>query len=265
MKNYKGKKPIKNTQAKIYYRDNIQKEFNVFLKKTNDYIIRNNQENPNKIMSFIKKYWLPILLMRTDKIIKRWFIKTLHPMKKNIISIIQDFIKLNKKVVLKDIFFREVASIIIKRNVNLIRNIASQTMVDLENTITNSLLSNGNIDNLKKNLNIVMKKPQWRIELVAQDQTNKFNEFINKTIQNYFGIEYFVWGGVKDARERPEHNVLNDKIFKWDDINNRLPIIDKKGTRGYPADAVNCRCQALPYIPQGQPVWLGNNKGYQFK
>ena len=57
------------------------------------------------------------------------------------------------------------------------------------------------------------------------------------------------------------------KIFKWNDKQERLPIIDTKGTRGYPGEAVYCRCQALAYyvdLDKYKPVWLGNNKGYKF-
>ena len=106
-----------------------------------------------------------------------------------------------------------------------------------------------------------------RIKRIAYDQTGKLNEAINRINQEQAGIEFFEWWGVDDARERPQHKILNGKIFKWNDKQERLPIIDTKGTRGYPGEAVYCRCQALAYyvdLDKYKPVWLGNNKGYKF-
>lgn len=281
MKNYKGKLYIKNTQAKVYYRDNIQREFKVFLEKVVDYVLKNyetskifnskykqnkkEKEKESKVLKYIKRVWLPILLSRCNNIIVNWTIKAQNPIKKSIFSIIKDILSVEKRTItLNKNILEQVLKIIIKRNVDLISNLATQTMTNIENIVSNSLLSGETLDNLKKKLNIINNIPQWRINLIATDQTNKFNEAVNRIIQNQFGVEYFVWYGLADGKEREEHLKLNDKIFKWGDSLERLPIIDKKGTRGYPAESVNCRCQALPYIPQGQAKWLGNNKGYQF-
>ena len=61
------------------------------------------------------------------------------------------------------------------------------------------------------------------------------------------GITQFKWvhaGGSKDPRNYHK-NVLNGKVFNVDDP----PIIDQKtGERGYPGQAINCKCYQVPVI-----------------
>jgi SPP1 gp7 family putative phage head morphogenesis protein len=81
----------------------------------------------------------------------------------------------------------------------------------------------------------------------ALDQTRKVYAGVYRMRMRQAGIDKFIWvhsGGSQDPR--PLHrDKLNGQIFSIDDP----PIIDEKtGERGYPGDAINCRCFMRPVI-----------------
>lgn len=77
-----------------------------------------------------------------------------------------------------------------------------------------------------------------RSELIARDQTNKYNGALNEAYQREAGIEHYEWRGAMDARERPTHVALQGMVFSWDDP---PPV-------GHPGEDFRCRCIAAPVV-----------------
>jgi SPP1 gp7 family putative phage head morphogenesis protein len=77
---------------------------------------------------------------------------------------------------------------------------------------------------------------QRRANLIARDQTSKYNADLTRIRQTGCGITHYEWRGTMDARERPSHVALQGMVFAWD----KPPII------GHPGEPIQCRCQAIP-------------------
>lgn len=80
-----------------------------------------------------------------------------------------------------------------------------------------------------------------RAELIARDQTLKINGSLNELRQRSAGVDEYVWSGSLDERERPEHLANEGKRFSW---------LRPPENTGHPSDEVNCRCVAIPVIPE---------------
>jgi SPP1 gp7 family putative phage head morphogenesis protein len=75
-----------------------------------------------------------------------------------------------------------------------------------------------------------------RAALIARDQVSKYNAELTKIQQKGAGIEYYMWQGAMDNRERPSHVALQGTVWSWD----RPPPV------GSPGEPIQCRCWASP-------------------
>ena len=78
-------------------------------------------------------------------------------------------------------------------------------------------------------------------ELIARDQTAKTAGSINKFRQQQAGVEKYTWSGSLDERERETHIANEGRIFSWD---------DPPAETGHPTEDIQCRCIAIPEIPE---------------
>lgn len=85
-----------------------------------------------------------------------------------------------------------------------------------------------------------------RAELIARDQTLKLNGMVTQTAQRTAGIDRYVWSTSQDESVRDSHAELEGKTFSWDDP----PVVNKYGDTGHPGDDYQCRCCALPVLPE---------------
>lgn len=81
---------------------------------------------------------------------------------------------------------------------------------------------------------------QSRAELIARDQTLKLMGDVNQIKQTSAGIDQYVWSTSLDERVREEHRVLEGTVQDW--LNPPTP--------GHPGDDYQCRCVAIPYVPE---------------
>lgn len=79
-----------------------------------------------------------------------------------------------------------------------------------------------------------------RAELIARDQTLKLAGSINEARQKDAGLDSYTWSTSNDERVRPEHAALNGQIFTW-----AIPP-----EPGSPGQDFQCRCIAVPYVPE---------------
>ena len=75
-----------------------------------------------------------------------------------------------------------------------------------------------------------------RAEVIARDQTNKYNAGMTQERSKSLGITHYIWRTVGDDSVRDEHRARNGRRFAYDD-----PPRD-----GPPGVPVQCRCYADP-------------------
>ena len=242
----------KKKAADVFYRNALDKEMGKFIEAAfKDIKEKYGQLSPTTVKRVNKEFALilglktTVLQENTKKIADKWLKKAKTFSKKNLQEVNSDFF--GKKMTIgydKSIYDATFQSFI-DRNVQLITNISSQTVTNIENIVYDAMTTGRGWQEIEEKVGKQKDIAQSRVKLIARDQTNKANAALNQIAQEEAGIEYFEWWGVDDERERKAHLKLNGKIFKWKDEYNRLPIIDDRGNRGFPGQAVNCRCRGL--------------------
>lgn len=80
---------------------------------------------------------------------------------------------------------------------------------------------------------------------IARQETRLMSASVQQQKYTKAGLNEYVWKIRKDDRVRHDHEILDGKIFRWDDP----PVIDERtGRRGNPGQDYNCRCYALSLI-----------------
>lgn len=94
---------------------------------------------------------------------------------------------------------------------------------------------------LKENYGVGQRKAEFLARQETALLMSKFQESRYASV----GVRRYRWSGANDARERPDHRELNNKIFSFDDP----PVTDRRtGARNNPGEDYNCRCIAVPII-----------------
>lgn len=135
-------------------------------------------------------------------------------------------------------------------NVALIKSIEAQYHTQIEGAVMRSLQPGGRgmadvFEALQKYEGITDR----RKNVIAKDQVRKVTAAIDVERAKSAGINKFKWlhsGNTSHARE--DHMAMSGNIYDYDDP----PVIDQRtGERGYPGQAVSCRCQMIPIIEWG--------------
>ncbi len=82
-----------------------------------------------------------------------------------------------------------------------------------------------------------------KAKFLARQETSLLMSKMREQRYKEVGINEYIWSGVDDGRERPDHIKLNGKKFNF----SNPPIVDHKtGRRANPGEDYNCRCLAIP-------------------
>lgn len=136
-------------------------------------------------------------------------------------------------------------------NVGLIKSIAPQYHERIRQSVMRSIQTGGRgsaeiMEDLKK----IGGMSDRRAENIATDQTRKATTAYNVERAKSVGVKKFEWlhsGG--GAEPRKLHVEYDGRIFDYDNP----PIIDPRtGERGFPGQAVNCRCTMVPVLSFGE-------------
>ena len=80
----------------------------------------------------------------------------------------------------------------------------------------------------------------YNLRRITRDQTNKAVGQLTQARHQQLGVEEYIWQTVQDERVRSSHAVLNGKRRRWD-----------KAAGGIsPGSEIQCRCVAIPVIPE---------------
>ena len=143
---------------------------------------------------------------------------------------------------------------IYRENVSLINSIAEESIKTLD-VILSKAAGEGNQGFITRALRELQNANDKRIDTIARDQTAKGLQAVASARSQEAGFEYYQWITSMDERVsqgKGGHRQLHNKIFRYDTPE---AVIDTKGTRGHPAQRVNCRCIAYPvYVKPGARI-----------
>lgn len=139
---------------------------------------------------------------------------------------------------------------IVAENVALIKSIPSQYFTQIASSVMRSI-SAGAGGSLGSLIEVIQKHGEVtkrRAHLIALDQTRKAYQTISRQKMQDRGIRKFEWlhtGGSQHPRR--SHMAMSGQVYLFSDP----PIItldqpNQPQVRGYPGDAINCRCTMRP-------------------
>jgi len=124
-------------------------------------------------------------------------------------------------------------------NVQLIRSIPLQELQGINQIVLSSIGSGRSASDISRDITKQFGVAERRANFIARDQVNKLNGQLTQLRQQDVGIEEYIWQTAEDERVRPTHEVNDQKTFRWDD----------PPDTGHPGFDYNCRCVAIPVIP----------------
>lgn len=145
---------------------------------------------------------------------------------------------------------KQSVSAAIAENVTLIKSIETQYHTQIEGAVMRSLQPGGRgLADVTEALQKYEGVTDRRRNIIAKDQTRKIQASISIERAKSAGIKKFKWLHSRGGSEpRPDHVAMNGNVYSYDDP----PVIDRRtGERGFPGQAINCRCQMVPVIEWG--------------
>ena len=138
----------------------------------------------------------------------------------------------------------------VETNIGLITSIPPQYFDRMEDVLLDQVSTAERwetlVPRLKDGIAQVNNLSDYRVKLIARDQTAKMSAAFNEARTRSVGIDEYTWTTAGDERVRESHADNDGQVFSFDE---GAPI-DDDGTMGNPGDAVNCRCVAIPYIEE---------------
>lgn len=128
-------------------------------------------------------------------------------------------------------------------NISLITSIPQEYLNKIEGAVYRSITHPEGRDYLAREIKRTNQVTTRRANMIAGDQTRKVNMALTAGRMQKVGVKKFEWAHVPSSHPRELHVHLDGKICKWDDP----PVIQRNPTiKGYPAQLINCKCQAIP-------------------
>lgn len=140
-----------------------------------------------------------------------------------------------RKAKLSDVFREE--------QVNLIRSLAEDKLHRVRRVLDEH--RGARVQDVAKRLREETGASRSKAELIARDQVMKLNAVVTWERHTAAGITEYEWSTSGDERVRPGHARLNGKRFKYAEP----PVVDESGRTANPGEDYQCRCIAVPLIP----------------
>lgn len=127
-----------------------------------------------------------------------------------------------------------------------IKNFTEQIIPELRTKIQDLTFEGMRPDKLAKIIEAEYGVTKRKAVFLADQETSLLLSKYRESRYKAVGSQRYVWSGNNDARERPDHRLLNGKTFFWDSppITNRAT-----GARNNPGEDFGCRCVARPILP----------------
>jgi SPP1 gp7 family putative phage head morphogenesis protein len=135
-----------------------------------------------------------------------------------------------------------------KENVALIKSIAEDQLDQVTELLDDAFEAGDDVDTVRAKVKERFDVSKSRADLIARDQVLKLNSQITQARQRSVGIESYIWSTSNDERVRPGHDDLEGETFRWDDP----PVTNEEGDRNHPGEDYQCRCVAIPVLPEAE-------------
>jgi SPP1 gp7 family putative phage head morphogenesis protein len=145
----------------------------------------------------------------------------------------------------------------VSENVRLIKTIPEKMLTKVEEIVYTAVRTGVTHIELSKRLVESFGIAKKRAIIIARDQINKLHGNLTRVRNLELGIVEYKWSTSKDERVRHSHEVLDNKICSWTDVNiYKNNISDKKqlqrlsinATLSNPSQDILCRCTSIPII-----------------
>lgn len=141
---------------------------------------------------------------------------------------------------------KDIVTASIAENVDLIKSIPEQYHKAVSGAVYRSITTGNGLQDLIPHLDRYKGITLRRARFIAEDQTRKAFNTINKGRMQKIGVGQYEWlhtGGSQHPRKL--HQKMSGNIYSFD----KPPIIDERTKeRGIPGQLPNCRCRMIPVI-----------------
>lgn len=172
-----------------------------------------------------------------------------------VMSSVEDFNRTQFRAVLRSVYgvdiitnapieLRAALDVFEATNISLIRSIPQQAVSQLQGKIVEAVRRGSTLKQLQAQIREEFDITDRRAKLIARDQIGKLNGQLTELRQEQIGVTEYVWRGILDTRERPEHVAREGKTFSW----------AKPPDDGHPGEPINCRCTAEPVLPSWEEM-----------
>ena len=131
------------------------------------------------------------------------------------------------------------------QNVAKIKSIGGETVKRVSHALAEAESKGWHRDQLRNRIQEVADVSRSKADLLARDQVLKLNGQITETRQTQAGVTEYTWSSSQDERVREWHDELDGSIQSWDDP----PVTNDAGDRNHPGTDYQCRCVAIPILP----------------
>ncbi len=130
--------------------------------------------------------------------------------------------------------------------VRLITSLPIDASQRVHRLTTESLINSSRASEIAKEILRSGDVSESRATLIARTETARTSALLTQARAEHVGSEAYIWHTAEDSDVRHDHQILNGKIFKWNDP----PIADvRTGIRAHAGCIWACRCWAEPLIP----------------
>lgn len=141
---------------------------------------------------------------------------------------------------------KQIMSASVVENVNLIRSIPQKYLNGVQQAVMRSITTGNGLADLVPWLEKERGVTLRRARIIAEDQTRKAFSNISRVRMEKVGLKQFEWLHSQGSlHPRKLHIAHNGRIF---DFANPPVIEEKTGERGFPGQAINCRCRMRPVV-----------------
>lgn len=126
------------------------------------------------------------------------------------------------------------------RNTLFIQNVTNEVRIKIYDEIRKNATD---LEPLEKRIKEVTGFSDFRVKLIARDQTAKLNSELSALRHKAAGFTRYEWATSGDERVRDEHKHLNGNVYQYD-----APTDEKDGLP--PGQPIQCRCVAEPIFEE---------------
>lgn len=134
---------------------------------------------------------------------------------------------------------------IMAENVRLITSLPTEAGERVHKLVLEGLSQSRRAEAVAKQIAASGEVTKSRANLIARTETSRAQGALTQVRAEAIGSDSYIWRTAEDEDVRPSHRKLDGKVFKWSD-----PPECDPGIRANPGGSYNCRCIAIPIIPE---------------